>query len=231
MTDVTLVAGTYVEWYDVAAGVWKRVPRLTSVGETGYMADAKEKTTVEDRYKRYGVGIRDGGEKNFVGQYIPPQSDGSEHSVDQGLQQEWIAQVDAEAEMQMRTTFPNLRRSTYTFQALGYKFEDGNQEEWVMFDANGRQNGRPVWSDAPMLTSVDLTGEASMNVGDTAQMQVANTPVDAYYEVNGDNYANSDPSVVSITKWGFVRALAAGTATITVTRGTQTDTFEITVSS
>ncbi len=230
MTDVTLVAGTYVEWYDITTGTWKRVPRLTSVGETGYMADAKEKTTVEDRFKRYGVGIRDGGEKNFMGQYVPPQTEGSEHTLDQGLQQEWLNQVDMETEMEMRTTFPNLRRSTYTFQALGYKFEDGNQEEWVMFDAMGRQNGRPVWTDAPELSAIVLAGEASMGVGDGEQLTVTNTPLDAYYEVNEDRFASSAPAIVSVTKWGYVRAIASGTAMITVTRGLQTDTFEITVS-
>lgn len=233
--DVTLAAGTIVEHYDIDAGVWKRVPRVTSTGDTGSLAEAKEKTTLEDRIKRYGSGLRDGGDKNFKGQRIPVQEEGSEHYADRELQNEFLGRCKAEDEMQLRITYPDRERASATWKALGYLVDDATAEDWKMFSVNGKQNSFVTWDDAPLLTAVDLNGTGALTVGAGELLTVANTPLDAYYEVNQDVFESSDPSVVSVTKWGYAKGVAAGTATITVTRsdgegGVVTNTLEITVS-
>jgi hypothetical protein len=234
LEDVTLAAGTIVEHFD-SDGVWKRVPRITSTGDTGSLAEAKEKTTTEDRIKRYGSGLRDGGDKNFKGQIIPPQAEGSEHYLDRALQQIFLDRCKNEEEMPMRITFPDSERGTFTFKSLGYLADDVTAEDWRMFSANGKQNSFVAWSTAPLLTAVVLGGTGTLTVGNGEQLTVANTPIDAFYEVNQDSYVSDDPAVVSVTKWGYVKGVSAGTANIEVTRTTGdgttvTDTLEIVVS-
>lgn len=215
--DVTLAAGTIVEHYDTD-GVWKRVPRVTSTGDTGSLAEAKEKTTLEDRIKRYGSGLRDGGDKNFKGQRIPVQTEGSEHFTDRALQELFLDRCKAEDEMQMRIVFPDKERGSFTWKALGYMVDDSSAEDWKMFSVDGKQNSFVAWDDAPALTAVDLQGTGTLTVGNGEQLTVVNTPLDAFYEVNQDTYESDDLAVASVTKWGYVKGVSAGSATITVTR-------------
>lgn len=232
--DVTLAAGTIVEHYD-DDGLWKRVPRVTSTGDTGSLAEAKEKTTLEDRIKRYGSGLRDGGDKNFSGQRIPEQEEGSEHYVDRTLQDGFITRCKNEDEMPLRITYPDRERASVTWKSLGYMVDDVSGEDWKTFTVNGKQNSFVTWGTAPLLTAVELSGDTALSVGDGAQLSMTNTPLDAFWEVNQDSFTSSDLAVVSVTKWGYIKAVSAGTATITITRsdgegGTVTDDIEITVS-
>lgn len=220
--DVTLAAGTIVQHYS-DAGAWDRVPRVTSTGDTGSMAESKEKTTLEDPIKRYGSGLRDGGDKNMKGQRIPVQTEGSEHATDRDLQESFIERCKNEEEMQLRIIFPDRERATVTWKALGYLVDDASAEDWKMFTVNGKQNSTVTWDTAPLLTAVAVTGDAAMSVGDKQQLTLANTPVDCFWEVNQDTFESSDAGVLSVTKWGYVTAIAAGTATITVTRYTGDD--------
>jgi hypothetical protein len=231
--DVTLVAGAYFE--HLQDGVWKRIPRITATGDTGSLAEAKEKTTTEDRIKRYSSGLRDGGDKNLKGQRIPVQVAGSEHFVDRDLQELFIIRCKGEEEMQMRITYPDMERGDFTFKALGYMVDDATAEDWKVFAVNGKQNSFVNWGTAPTLTAVTLVGTGAVLVGEGEQLGVTNTPLDAYWEVNQDTYVSDDNAVASVTKWGYVVGISAGTANITVTRQvgdgtTVTEQIAITVS-
>lgn len=230
--DVTLIAGTIIEHFD--NGVWNRVPRVTATGDTGSLAEAKAKTTTEDKIQRYSSGLRDGGDKNLKGQRIPVQEVGSEHALDRELQEAWITRCKNEEEMQMRTTFPDFERGSYTFKALGYMVDDGTAEDWKMFTVNGKQNSFVKWDTATLLTDVTLTGTGNVAVGESEQLVVVNTPLDSYWAVNQDTFTSDDNGVVSVTKWGYITGISAGTADITVVRQigngeTVTNTLSITV--
>lgn len=232
--DVTLVAGTIVEHLDVD-GVWKRAPRITSTGDTGSLAEAKEKTTVEDRTKRYSDGLLDGGDKNFKGQRIPAQEAGSEHALDRTLQEVFINRCKALDEMQMRITWPDMERANFTWKSLGYMVDDATAEDWKMFTTNGKQNTIPVFDTAPTLTGVTLGGTGTLTVGEGEQLTTANTPLGAFWEVNQDSFSSDDEAVATVTPWGYVVGVSAGTVNISVIRKvgdgtTVTDTLAITVS-
>jgi hypothetical protein len=233
--DVTLAAGTIVEHYNVTSGLWLRVPRVTSTGDTGSLAEAKAKTTLEDRIKRYGSGLRDGGDKNFKGNRIPTQVAGSEHATDRTLQDDWITRCKNEEEMQMRITYPSTERALFTFKPLGYMVEDASAEDWVAFKVDGKQNSMVDWSNAPALTAVALLGTGTIGVASGEQLSVDNTPLDAFYEVNQDTYTSDDPAILAVSKWGYVQGISAGTANVTVVRtdadgATVTDVLAYTVS-
>jgi len=233
--DVALVGGSYFEFYDTSTGLWKRVPRIISTGDIGSTSEAKEKTTTEDRIKRYGAGIRDGADKNFKGQHIPVQSIGSEHYVDYLLQKEWLDKCKAETEMQMRLIWADAERAAFTFKPFGYMVDDSSAEDWKTFTVNGKQSSFVAWSTAPTLTAVTLNSTGTVSVGSGEQLTVTNDAVGAFWCVNEDTFTSDEPTVASVTKWGYVKGVSAGTATITVTRKvgdgtTVTNTVGITVS-
>ena len=104
-----------------------------------------------------------------------------------------------------------------------------------MFSTNGKQNSFVEFSAATDITAIAVSGDAAMTVGYHSQLSIVNTPLDGYYQVNEEVFTTSDASVATVTSWGYVTAIAAGTATITVKRLTSTgaeitDTFDITVS-
>lgn len=231
--DVTLAAGTLVQ--HLYNGEWRRVPRLTTTGETGSMSEAKEKTTIEDKIKRYGSGLRDGGDKTVKGQRIPKQVLGDQYYQEFVDQQAFLDRCKNEEEMELRITFPDLERAQSTFKPLGYMGDDVSAEDWRAFTIDGKQNSFVSWTDAADVSTITVDGEATMTVGDNTQLEVINTPLDGYYSATEDTFETSDASVVTVTKWGYVTAVGAGTATITVNREVSngvkvTGTLEVTVS-
>lgn len=86
-------------------------------------------------------------------------------------------------------------------------------------------NGGP--RPAPALVSIDVTpATVSIAVGATQQLTVAKTPSGA---AGTAAYASSDATKATVSASGLVTGVAAGSATITVTVGSKTDTSVITV--
>lgn len=226
--DVVLVAGTIFE-HQTADGNWHRIPKVTVPGATGEQSEPKEKTTIEDSIRKYGSGLRDAPDKNLTGYYIPAQNPGDKYELDRDLQQMFITRCRAEEEFPMRITFPDLERCEITYKALGYQVDDNTQEDWKTFTVNGKQNSRPDWSDAPVMTGVDLQGQASMTASDTQTVTVSTIPSDAYY-LPGIKFETSDSAVLTVTQKGEVTAVTTGTATISAWLNGFEGTLEITVS-
>lgn len=80
------------------------------------------------------------------------------------------------------------------------------------------------------IGSITVTpGTASVEVGETVDLEVAVSPVGASQAVR---WTSSDATVVSVSETGLVTGVSAGTATITATSvadGTKADTADITV--
>lgn len=226
--NTVLIAGTIFEM-QLVDGTWQRIPRITQPGATGEQAEAKEKTVLEDDIKKYGSGMRDAPDKNLQGQYIPPQSAGDDYELDRVLQQAFIVRCRAEEQFPMRVTFPDLERCTIEFKALGYQINDATQEDWKLFTINGKQNSRPKWSEAPMMTGVTITGNTSMSTSDTQTVTVGTTPTDAYY-LPGMVFESSDPAIATVTQAGLVTAVSTGDVDITVTLNGFDEKLSITVS-
>jgi len=210
-----LIAGTIVE-QQKPDGSWLRVPRITALGAIGEQSEAKEKTVIEDTIRKYGSGLRDAPDKNLTGQYIPPQKVGDDYELDRTLQQDFIVRARAEEEFPIRITFPDLERCQFTLKTLGYQIDDATQEDWKMFTSNGKQNSRPVWSTAPEMTAVEVTGPSSVTVGQDITLVAGTTPSDAYY-VPGVTFETDDPSIATVSQAGVVTGVSAGSANITVT--------------
>lgn len=65
----------------------------------------------------------------------------------------------------------------------------------------------------PTPTSIDATSILNLSIGSTAQINVEVKPLNSQYKLT---WSSSNPSVASVSQTGFVRALAAGSTTITV---------------
>ncbi|CAH9015518.1 Ig-like group 2 protein [Vibrio phage 393E50-1] len=223
-----LIAGTIVE-QQKPDGSWKRVPRITALGATGEQAESKEKTAIEDTIRKYGSGLREAPDKNLSGQYIPPQKVGDEYELDRALQQDFIARCRGEEEFYIRITFPDLERCKLQFKALGYQVDDGTQEDWKIFTANGKQNSRPEWSEAAAMTGMTIGGGDTVATSATLQLTVETVPLDAYY-VPGLEFETSDSSIATVSPSGLVTGVKAGSVDITVTFNGMDEVHSITVS-
>lgn len=203
--DVILLAGTIVK-HETAPGVWAIAPSLTSIGETGEMSEPKEKTNLANRIKRYGSGLRDAPDKTIQGQYIPKQESGDEHYADYVLQQAFIKRCRNEEEFNMRIEWPDGEITGFLFKSLGFKFTEGTQEDWKMWEVAGKQNSRPVYA-------VTVSGPATVTT--TSQLTVATIPEGlTAAEMGTVTWTSSDPLKATVSTSGLVTKVAAGTVNI-----------------
>lgn len=230
-TNTQLLSGTVIEFQDPTSGQWYRVPRVVDPGASGEMAEPKEKTTVEETAKTYGVGLRDAPDKNLQGQVIPPQPPTGEYVNERNFQQLFFGLARDETEFPLRVTYPDLERCTVTrWQSLGFQIDAGTADGWKMWTVNGKQNSKPVWTTAPELTSVEVPDAQTVEVGAELSIQVSPLPADAYY-VPRHYFISSDEGVATVTQSGVITGVSAGTATITCGLGNEgiEDTVEVTV--
>lgn len=223
--DVILVAGTRFE-QQLPSGGWQRVPRMTSIGAVGEQAEAKEKTTLEDRIKKYGSGLRDAPDKNMKGQYVPYQETGDTYFDEYTLQQSFITRCRNEEEFNVRVIWPDGETNGFLYKALGFEFDDSTQEDWKMFTTNGKQNSR-------MIYATTVSGSATMTTtGGDEQFTVSVVPstVDATEYEDDVVWSSSDETVATVSETGLVSAVATGTVTITAEVRGVPGTLEVTVS-
>lgn len=221
--DVILNAGTTVE-HQLTDGTWKRIPKLTTLGAVGEQSDPKEKTTLEDKIKKYGSGLRDAADKNIQGNYIPVQQSGDEHYDDWLLQQEFITRCRNQEEFNMRVNWSDGEVTGFLFKALGFEYNDGNQEEWKMFTVNGKQNSRVIYD-------VTVAGTATVATAATTQLAATWVPSDVnVVNAGGVKWVSSNEAIATVDANGLVTGVAAGTVIITAEVRGVVGSLEVTVS-
>lgn len=223
--DVVLLAGTVCEWQDPATGLWAIAPSLTGLGELGDVAESKEKTNLANRQKRYGSGLRDAADQDLEGQYIPKQESGEEYYEEYVLQQAFFKACKAELEFNFRILWPDGEVNGFLFKSLGFKWQDGTQEDWKMFTVPGKQNARMVYG-------VEVTGTGTVTTSSTTQLAFDTDPstlVESDYS-GAVEWSSSDEAIATVDEDGLVTGVSAGTAVITVeVRGVPGE-MEVTVS-
>lgn len=218
--DVILNAGTTVE-HQIANGSWKRIPKVTVLGAVGEQSEPKEKTTLEDRIKKYGSGLRDAPDKNMQGNYIPVQESGDEYYDDYLLQQEFITRARNEEEFNVRVNWSDGEVTGFLFKALGFQFNDGNQEEWKMWTVNGKQNSRVIYG-------VTVSGAATVAAAATTQLSADWIPANVV-ETGEVTWTSSNESTATVSESGLVTGVAAGTVIITAEIRGVVGSLEVTV--
>ena len=210
MSNVILIAGTIVEMQTDTG--WQEVPRLTEIGAVGETSEAKEKTTLSDRIKKYDSGMRDAPDKNLKGQYVPVQKSGDQYFNEYTLQQAFIKRCRDEEEFNIRVKWPDGEVNGFLFKSLGFEWDAGNQEEWKMFTVNGKQNSRVVYD-------LTVTGTATVATAATTQLTVTTTPAGVVTNDGSDSgsvvWTSSDPLKATVDQNGLVKGVAAGTTIIT----------------
>lgn len=221
--NVILNAGTTVE-HQIADGTWKRIPSVTVLGAVGEQSDPKEKTTLADTIKKYGSGLRDAPDKNMQGQYIPVQETGETYYDDFILQQEFITRCRNEEEFNVRVNWSDGEVTGFLFKALGFQFNDGNQEEWKMWTVNGKQNSRVIYK-------VAISGTATVAVAASTQLSVELTPAGLTPAGSGPiAWTSSDVTKATVDESGKVTGVVAGTVMITAEARGVVGVIEVTVS-
>lgn len=207
--NVILVAGTVAEHETVTGGVstWAVAPRLTEIGAIGEQSEPKEKTTLSDKIKVYGSGMRDAPDKNLKGQYVPTQQIGDPYYDEWVLQQAFIKRCRDEEEFNIRIKWPDGEINGFLFKALGFEFDSATQEDWKMFTANGKQNSRVVFD-------VKVAGTATVAASATTQLTMAVTPANLDLTDAAIYWKSSDVTKATVDDNGLVTGVAAGAVTI-----------------
>lgn len=219
--DVILNAGTTVE-HQLANGTWQRAPRITVLGAVGEQSEPKEKTTLEDRIKKYGSGLRDAPDKNMQGNYIPVQELADEYYAEYVLQQAFINRCRNQEEFNVRVNWSDGEVTGFLFKALGFQFNDGNQEAWKMWTVNGKQNSRVIYN-------VTVTGTATIAVAATTQLTAGWIPSDVV-DTGEITWTSSDIAKATVSDTGLVTGVAAGVVIITAEIRGVVGSLEVTVS-
>lgn len=219
--DVILNAGTTVE-HQLANGTWQRAPRITVLGAVGEQSEPKEKTTLEDRIKKYGSGLRDAPDKNMQGNYIPVQELADEYYAEYVLQQAFINRCRNQEEFNVRVNWSDGEVTGFLFKALGFQFNDGNQESWKMWTVNGKQNSRVIYN-------VTVTGTATIAVAATTQLTAGWIPSDVV-DTGEITWTSSDIAKATVSETGLVTGVAAGVVIITAEIRGVVGSLEVTVS-
>lgn len=223
--DVVLLAGLTFEMQNADVS-WQEVPSLTSIGATGEQAEAKEKTHLKDRIKKYGSGLRDAPDKNITGQYIPLQELGDEFYDDYILQQAFIERCKREEEFNVRISYPDLPSPSfgYLYKSLGFQIDEGTQADWKMFTCNGKQNSR-------IVGAITVAGTATVAVAGTVTLAFTTSPDTLVYDEYADSviWSSSDELVATVDQAGVVTGVGAGTCNILVEVRGVTGTLEMTV--
>lgn len=219
--DVILNAGTTVE-HQLANGTWQRAPRITVLGAVGEQSEPKEKTTLEDRIKKYGSGLRDAPDKNMQGNYIPVQEIADEYYADYVLQQAFINRCRNQEEFNVRVNWSDGEVTGFLFKALGFQFNDGNQEAWKMWTVNGKQNSRVIYN-------VTITGTATVATAATTQLTAGWVPSDVI-DTGEITWTSSDLAKATVDDTGLVTGVAAGVVIITAEIRGVVGSLEVTVS-
>ena len=222
--NVILVAGTIVEHETVTGGVstWAVAPRLTEIGAIGEQSEPKEKTTLSDKIKVYGSGMRDAPDKNLKGQYVPTQQSGDPYYDEWTLQQAFIKRCRDEEEFNIRIKWPDGEINGFLFKSLGFEFDSATQEDWKMFTANGKQNSRVVFD-------VKVAGTATVAAAATTQLTMTVTPVNLDLTDAAIYWKSSDVTKATVDDNGLVTGVAAGAVTISAEYRGVVDSLAVTV--
>lgn len=141
--DAKLAAGTKFRFTtDLVTPAYTEVVGINSYGALGLTAEAKDKTTLADTSKKYGVGIFDAPDKSIKG-YL------EDDNVDQ---KSFIDACKAGTKMLIEIEFPAGAGQTtgligtFEFQPLGFELDEATAEDWLAFTIAGKQNSMD-WTD------------------------------------------------------------------------------------
>jgi len=223
--DVILMAGTVVE-HEVVTGEtseWKPAPEILELGAVGEQSEPKEKTTLSDKIKKYGSGLRDAQDKNLKFQYIPKKVEGEEYYQEYLDQQVFIKRLRDQEEFNLRVRWPDLETNGFLFKALGFEWDTGTQEDWKKFTANGKQNSRVVYD-------LTVSGTATVASTETTQLAIVTTPADLDVSDGTVYWTSSDAAVATVDANGLVTGVSAGVVNITAEFRGVSHALEVTVS-
>ena len=143
--EATLAAGTMVE-YSTNLTVPAFDAELLGVmgfGAVGEMAEAKDSTTLKDKVKKYGAGMKDSPDKAIKFQIYALDTE----------QKAFIAAAIATSTLLVKVTYEAPvgasvgRTATMEWKLLGFESDDVAGEDWQMGTINAKQNSI-VWTDA-----------------------------------------------------------------------------------
>lgn len=134
--EAILAAGTIVEFDVGMTGTGVEIEGVMSIGLSGEVKEAKDKTTLADTIKKSMGGIADPGDASIGGQFF---------STAPG-QKAFRDAVIAESDMEIKVTFPDGTTAAYEYHPRGWTIEEPTGSDIVMFKVEGSKNSYTEWT-------------------------------------------------------------------------------------
>ena len=145
--EAVLAAGTVVK-YSLTVGqsdfsAEKEVEGVISIGAVGEMSEAKERTVLKDKSKKYGAGMKDAPDKTIKFQRYPLNADQNAFVAAAIANKTVMIEVEYEAPVGASKG----EVAVMEFKLLGFEKDDVTGEDWQMGTINAKQNS-VEWTDA-----------------------------------------------------------------------------------
>lgn len=145
--EAILAAGTVVK-FSLTVGqtdfsAEKEIEGVISIGAVGEMSEAKERTVLKDKTKKYGAGMKDAPDKTIKFQRYPLNADQNAF-VAAAIANETVM-IEVEYEAPAGASKGEV--AVMEFKLLGFEKDDVTGEDWQMGTINAKQNSI-AWTDA-----------------------------------------------------------------------------------
>lgn len=235
--EAVLAAGTIVGFElnpTTAPNIYTVVDGINSFGAVGETGEAKDQTTLADKVKRYGRGMKD----------TPEQTVKGYHYVGNPNQEKFIDNAVAQISSSAKIIWPSGRQAKIDLQLLGFQMDENTAEDWESWTVQARQSGDVDWTkpstdQAPdAFDFTDVTGATVSTTVASNAVILSGMSASATIAVSGGTYTvnggtpTSDIGIVSAGDSIVIQVEAsasAGTPTeATINIGGVTDTFIVT---
>ena len=134
--EAILAAGTKVEFDVGMTETFVELEGVITIGLSGEVKEAKDKTVLGDTIKKTMGGLADPGDASIGGQFMSTATG----------QTAFRAAVLAESDMNIKITFPDGTIAQYEFRPRGWTVEEPTGAEILMFKAEGSKNSYTEWT-------------------------------------------------------------------------------------
>jgi len=124
----------------VSATTYVAIHGVTSVGELGLMAEAKDKTNLADKSKKYGAGMQDAPDKTIKGQAVPFQGADGVYLAEYTAQKAFMDVCRAKGTFMVKVEWADGETDEFLFKSLGLMIGEPKSSEWKEFSVSGKQN-------------------------------------------------------------------------------------------
>lgn len=136
-TEAIIGAGTTLSFEDPASpGTYLELEEARTIGATGTQGEFVETTPLKATTRTYIPGLKTPPDKEITGNDVPGDAN----------QEKFLKLASDNATVNMKVEYANGRTGTFTMALSGWRINDAQGSESLMWTVYGKQSGEVSWS-------------------------------------------------------------------------------------